>query len=116
MKGEGEHIWPHLRHTLAFSDRERLQFMDRPTLVKYDAGDEILAELERLFQAPKRPRMGNLLIAGDSNNGKTTLVAKFQQEHGKPFIEARGRGRQADHHGGRASHSRREIPPHDDPR
>ena len=35
---------------------------------------------------PKRSRMGNLLIIGESNNGKTTLVEQFQDRHGQPFV------------------------------
>ena len=81
-----EHIDPGLRHVLGLSDRERLAFLDRPILQRYPAGDEILKQLERLLEIPKRPRMGNLLIVGESNNGKTTLIEKFHGVHGKPSI------------------------------
>ena len=87
VTSDGRHIRRELRHTLALSDRERLQFMERATLVKYAAGQEILAQLERLFEAPKRPRAGNMLIVGEPHNGKTTLITKFHQEHGTPVIE-----------------------------
>ena len=66
VTGDGRHIRKKLRHNLALSDDGRLRFMEKPTLVKYTAGEEILAELERLFKAPKHPRMGNMLIVGKS--------------------------------------------------
>ena len=80
----GDQLDPDLRYALRLSDRERLAFMDRPTLLRYPAGDEILEQLQRLLEMPKRPRMGNLLVVGESNNGKTTLIEKFHKLHGKP--------------------------------
>ena len=83
----GEHINPELRYVLGLSDRERLAFMDRPTLLRYPAGEEILKQLERLLEMPKRPRMANLLVVGESNNGKTTLIKKFHEVHGRPSVD-----------------------------
>lgn len=83
----GEHIAPNLRHVLGLSDRERLAFMDRPILLRYPAGKEILTQLQRLIEMPKRPRMGNLLVVGESNNGKTTLIEKFHEAHGRPSVD-----------------------------
>ena len=79
-----DHMRPDLRYVLGLSDRERIAFMDRPTLLAYPAGNEILKQLQRLFEMPKRPRMGNLLIVGEPNNGKTTVIKKFYELHGKP--------------------------------
>lgn len=81
-----EHILQEYRHTLALSDRERMDFLESPILLRYPAADHILKRLERLFVMPKRSRMGNLLIIGESNNGKTTLIEQFQGRHGQPFV------------------------------
>ena len=83
-----EHIDPDLRYVLGLSDRERLAFMDRPILLGYPVGDEVLKRLERLLEMPKRPRMGNLLIVGESDNGKTTLIEKFHSVHGKSSVNS----------------------------
>lgn len=81
-----EHIDPELRYVLDLSDRERLHFLDRPTLLRYPAADDIFKQLLRLLEMPKRARMDNLLIVSESNNGKTTLVSQFQKRHGEPFV------------------------------
>ena len=83
-----EHSDPDLRHVLGLSDHERLGFMDWPILLRYPAANEILKRLERLLEMPKRPRMGNLLIVGESNNGKTTLIEKFHSVHGKSSVNS----------------------------
>ena len=87
VTSNNEHIRADLRHVLGLNDRDRLAFMDRPTLLRYPAGDNVLAELKRLLEMPKRPRMGNLLMVGETNNGKTTLVRKFHELHGTPSID-----------------------------
>ena len=81
-----EHIDPDLRYVLNLSDRKRLRFIDRPTLLRYPAADDISKQLVRLLKMPKRARMDNLLIVSESNNGKTTLVRQFQKRHGKAFV------------------------------
>ena len=40
-----------------------------------------------LLKFPKRLRMPNLLIVGDSNNGKTTIAHRFFRKHGMPIEE-----------------------------
>ncbi|WP_164579704.1 TniB family NTP-binding protein, partial [Pseudomonas viridiflava] len=43
--------------------------------------------LESLLEAPKRSRMPNLLIVGESNNGKTTIIKQFEKTHGKGYVD-----------------------------
>ncbi len=86
MTGPHEHIDPELRYVLDLSDRERLHFIDRSTLLRYPAADDIFKQLTRLLEMPKRARMDNLLIVSESNNGKTTLARQFQERHGRAFV------------------------------
>ena len=86
MTAAHEHIDPELRYVLDLSDRERLHFIDRPTLLRYPAADDIFKQLTRLLEMPKRARMDNLLIVSESNNGKTTLARQFQERHGQAFV------------------------------
>ncbi len=80
-----EHVAPQYRHVLGLSDRERLAFVDREVLLPYPAAEEIRKRLLRLLVMPKRTRMGNLLIVSKSNNGKTGIIKRFQEEYGQPF-------------------------------
>ena len=49
--------------------------------ISYPKADEILGNLEMLMHFPKSDRMQNLLIMGESNNGKTTLAKRFVSQH-----------------------------------
>ena len=81
-----EHIAQKYRHVLGLSDRDRLAFLDQEILLNYPAATELHKRLTRLFDMPKRTRMGNLLIVGKSNNGKSTIVRQFQARHGQPYV------------------------------
>ena len=47
--------------------------------IGYPVAHEILTEMNTLLTYPKRDRMRNMLIVGDSNNGKTAILSKFDQ-------------------------------------
>ena len=59
------------------SVEERITHCRLPFWIKYTRAEEILTEMNELLIYPKRGRMPNLLIFGDSNNGKTALIERF---------------------------------------
>lgn len=63
------------------STEERIQKSREPNWIGYDKVSEIFHELESLLSYPKRNRMPNLLIIGDSNNGKTFLLRRFLDKY-----------------------------------
>ncbi|EPJ77225.1 transposition helper protein [Pseudomonas sp. CFII64] len=81
------HLHSDFRPVLLLSDRERIRFMGEPRWIGYPTAHNVLDTLESLFDAPKRPRMPNLLIVGDSNNGKTTIVRQFIKNHGEGYVD-----------------------------
>ena len=81
-----DHIHADFRHVMATSDIERIRFMDAPRFIEYGTATTILDTLKRLLKLPKRPRMPNLLIVGEPNNGKTTLVRMFRDTHGQGSV------------------------------
>ena len=81
-----DHILKEFRGALESSDEERMRLAERPMWVRYPAAKSILDTLQWLLQVPKRPRMPNLLITGESNNGKTTIIEKFREEFGQGYI------------------------------
>ena len=49
--------------------------------IRYSRAEEITARLDHLLQLPTTHRMPNLLIVGETNNGKTALVNHFLAQH-----------------------------------
>ncbi|MGJ8586285.1 MAG: TniB family NTP-binding protein [Marinosulfonomonas sp.] len=81
-----EHIHPDFRHIMALSDKERIEFMDQPRWVSYPVAQRTLDHLQGLLNKPPRPRMPNVLIVGESNNGKTTIVKRFFELCGRGYV------------------------------
>jgi len=81
-----DHIHPDFRHILGLSDKERLDFMDQPRWIGYKTALQLLETLQGLMHKPIRPRMPNLLIVGEPNNGKTTIVRHFQKLCGQGYV------------------------------
>jgi Bacterial TniB protein len=69
------------RLALELSDEERINLILSERWFGYTKAKEILDKLDELFTYPKRHRMPNLLIVGDTNNGKTMIASRFQQLH-----------------------------------
>lgn len=81
-----EHVHPDFRHVMLLSDQERLDFLDQPRWVGYRAAQEVITMLQGLLRKPLRPRMPNLLLVGDANNGKTTIIRRFHSLSGQGSI------------------------------
>lgn len=81
-----EHIHPDFRHVMSLSDKERIAFLDMPRWIGYAKAQQMLETLQGLLHKPQRPRMPNLLIVGEPNNGKTTIVRRFVDLCGKGYV------------------------------
>ncbi|MDA8152966.1 MAG: TniB family NTP-binding protein [Acidithiobacillus sp.] len=81
------HIHPEFRHVLGMSDKDRMAFLDEPRWIGYGQANRLVETLRGLMEKPVRPRMPNLLIVGDSNNGKTTIIRRFYKLHGEGFVD-----------------------------
>ena len=59
----------------------RIEYLYRPRTIIYPRLKNLVALMDRHLEYPKRPRMPNLLVVGESNIGKTTAVRKFVDTH-----------------------------------
>lgn len=60
---------------------DRIEATRKFKWIGYTNATQILKKMEDSVNYPKSIRMPNLLIVGDSNNGKTALLTKFDQTH-----------------------------------
>jgi hypothetical protein len=78
---EYKHLNEAARETLKLAVEERINRIRRARWIRYSRANEILEQLEDLLTHPKTHRMPNLLIYGDTNNGKTMIVRNFHRKH-----------------------------------
>jgi type II secretory pathway predicted ATPase ExeA len=88
---EYKHLHAEVQSVMNKTDKDRINFIDEPRWIGYGRAKLIMEHLESLLNAPKKSRMGNLLIIGKSNNGKTTLIERFYDLHGKSTIDEEGK-------------------------
>ncbi|XOB65886.1 TniB family NTP-binding protein [Deferribacteres bacterium DY0037] len=74
-------LHPDVAKILSNSPEERIKFAKKERFIKYPLADQILRTLEDLMEAEKCYRMQSILLCGDSNNGKTSIVRKFVDLH-----------------------------------
>ncbi|AXX87844.1 transposition-related ATP-binding protein TniB [Malaciobacter marinus] len=63
------------------SIEERIKKCKEQVWIPYPQANNILDELEDLFDYPDKERIPGLLIVGDTNNGKTTIINRFMDKH-----------------------------------
>lgn len=75
------HLSPKAIEKLHDNDAERIEYIRSPRWIGYSQAQQILAKLGDLLTYPPHHRMPNMLIVGDTNNGKTMLVSHFLRQN-----------------------------------
>lgn len=70
---------------IEYDNDKRLTYLNEPIWVLYTRAKKLISLMQDYMQMPKRARMKNLLIIGDSNMGKTTIIERFIE--GNPPVE-----------------------------
>jgi len=83
---EAKHIHEGFRAVLELGQEERIRFLHEPRWIGYPRAKLILDDMAALMRMPKIPRMRNMLIVGDSNNGKTKVIERFKELHGEGYV------------------------------
>lgn len=81
MTSEFSHLHARIAGLMALPQKERIAKIRTPVWIDYSVANKVLSQLEDLLEYPKMHRMPNLLITGDTNNGKTMLVNKFRKAY-----------------------------------
>lgn len=80
-----EHLQASTRLIADEADEKRIQYIQNTKWIGYPAAKRILDKLDDLLEHPTILRMPNMLLVGDTNNGKTVLVNRFFEKH-RPVI------------------------------
>lgn len=75
------HLAPHVEALLAMTREERIFAAQEDMWIGYDQANLALAALEDLLAAPRNARTMNMLLAGRSGNGKSSVIARFRSLH-----------------------------------
>ena len=81
LSGGYEHLHPSAQ---AWADEDataRIRRIRTDRWIGYARAESTLAAIEDVLSFPKRTRMPNLLLVGQTNNGKTMIVEKFRRSH-----------------------------------
>lgn len=76
-----DHLLPNTAQMASKSDAERIAFIDAKRWIPYQRSADVLAVMEDLLGQPRDVRPSGLLIVGDSNNGKSSLLRRFMELH-----------------------------------
>lgn len=72
------------------TEHERITSCRFPKWIGYSQATKIINRMDELLIYPKSTRMTNILLVGESNNGKTAILNKFNQKHEASYDEKTG--------------------------
>lgn len=81
------HIHDDLQGLMLMDTSKRINYLYEPIWINYPKTTEIIQLIGQLMNRPKKPRMQNLLIIGEANIGKTSIVKQFVALHPDITIE-----------------------------
>lgn len=84
-----EHLTNNAKESLNLPDEERILKIKSERWIGYTRGQLILDKMEDLLKHPPSHRMPNMLLVGETNNGKTVLVNRFCKRHQPYLLEER---------------------------
>lgn len=68
---------------------EKIKQIQSGTWIWYEKAHEAMNTLNDLLNYPEINRAPNLLIVGDTNNGKSEIINRFAEQHAPQFIKGR---------------------------
>ncbi len=82
-----EHLNENTNEIMFSNKEDRLFYLEYPFFIEYPRTKEIIEIFEKIMKTPKRPRMPNLLVIGESNIGKTSILNKFYDKYNSEELE-----------------------------
>ena len=82
-----EHLNQETKEIMYSSKEERLYYLEKNLFIDYPRTKELMDLLARMMNSPKKPRMQNLLLIGEPNIGKTSILNKFYEKYNTAELE-----------------------------
>ena len=76
-----EMLLPETRKVIEADVEEKIAYVRTEKFIPYRRAEEILKTMEDIFTQPRKHRMPCLLIYGESNSGKSSIISKFNRWH-----------------------------------
>lgn len=76
-----KHLTLRTKEATQLSNEERIDYLLKPKWIPYPRAQTIIKKMEDLMTYPTVDRMPNLLIVGQTNNGKTALIRHFEKNN-----------------------------------
>lgn len=76
-----EHLEADVMRAVTLPLDERIEYALQDRWIGYSRAHQALQTLADLLAHPRNLRMPNLLLVGESGNGKSTIAAKFKEQH-----------------------------------
>lgn len=84
------HLPQDVRPVAALNADARIGHIRAERWVQHAAADRVLGYLQEAFSQPRRERMENILLVGESGMGKTMLIRKFERQTTPGFDDVAG--------------------------
>ena len=81
MSAPGAHLLPEFRTALTLPREERIYVIRKGSWIEYPRATEVLTMIEDTFKQPYTERIDNILLVGESGNGKTRILEEFRRRH-----------------------------------
>lgn len=81
MNQNVSHLSTGAQEALKLTDQERILRIKSDSWIGYPQAKSVLKQLDGLLHHPRVNRMPSLILVGETNNGKSTLVKRFCQQN-----------------------------------
>jgi hypothetical protein len=71
------HVLPDVQKALSLPNEERIYFLREEKWINYTSAKSILDKMDTLMKYPRKSRMPSMLLVGETNNGKTSIINRF---------------------------------------
>lgn len=77
MNNKHPHVLDKVQRVLELSNEERIYFLREEKWINYPLASDILSKMDTFLKYPRKSRMPNMLLVGETNNGKTSIINRF---------------------------------------